>query len=79
MKIYEALYNGMIEESSYATLSIHKTIRGAEMAIEFHKAERFKEHEKDEERRKKEYGDDYEPHKFAQWERWDINETELLD
>ena len=43
MKIYEALYNPMIHESASATLSIHKTLKGAEMAIEFNKNETQRE------------------------------------
>jgi len=45
MKVYVALYNPMIHESAYTTLSIHKTRKGAEMAIEFHKNELREEHE----------------------------------
>lgn len=37
MKIYQALYNPMVHESAYATLSIHKTREGAEKAIQEHK------------------------------------------
>jgi len=39
MILYQALYNPMIHESASYTLSIHKTRKGAEMAIEFHKNE----------------------------------------
>ena len=41
--IYIAMYNPMIYESSYGILSVHKTQKGAEMAIEFDKEERRKE------------------------------------
>lgn len=41
--IYLAMYNPMIYESSYGVLSVHKTQKGAEMAIEFDKEERRKE------------------------------------
>ena len=37
-EIYAAIFNPMIHESGFVTLSIHKTRRGAEMAMEFHKA-----------------------------------------
>jgi len=37
--VYKALYNGMIHESSYATLSLHWTKEGAAKAIELHKME----------------------------------------
>ena len=38
MKVYEALFNSMVWESSYETLSIHRTKEGAEKAIERSKA-----------------------------------------
>lgn len=41
--IYIAMYNPMIYESSYGVLSVHKTQKGAEMAIEFDKEERRRE------------------------------------
>ena len=37
MKIYEALFNPMIHESATAVLSVHKTRKGAEIALTFHK------------------------------------------
>ncbi len=40
--LYEALYNPMVHESTAQTLSIHRTLKGAEMAIEFHKEENRK-------------------------------------
>ena len=43
MKVYEALYNDCIHESSFATISIHKTKKGAEKAIAFHKMEKIKD------------------------------------
>lgn len=41
--VFVALYNPMIHESSYGIISIHKTKRGAEMAMEFHKEEERKD------------------------------------
>jgi len=41
--VYEFLYNPMVEESSAQTMSIHKTRKGAEMAMKFHKEEKTKE------------------------------------
>ena len=38
-RIYEFLYNENLHESGYETLSIHKTRRGAEEAMELHKFE----------------------------------------
>lgn len=42
-KIYVVMYNPMIHESCFACLSIHKTRKGAEMAMEFHIKERSSE------------------------------------
>ena len=44
--IYEALYNPDVNESAPTTISVHKTRKGAEMAIESHKNEMRKEYEK---------------------------------
>lgn len=41
-KVYLAKYNPMIHESCYLTLSVHRTRKGAEMAMEFHKSESIK-------------------------------------
>lgn len=35
--VFLAMYNPMIHESSYGIISVHKTQKGAEMAIEFNK------------------------------------------
>lgn len=45
LTLYSFLYNPMIEESSTQTVSIHRTRKGAEMAMEFYKAEQLKEWE----------------------------------
>ena len=37
-EIYAAIFNPMIHESGFVTLSLHRTQKGAEMAMEFHKA-----------------------------------------
>ena len=42
-RVFVALYNPMIYESSPGIISIHKTRKGAEMAMEFHKEEKRKE------------------------------------
>ena len=39
MKVYIATYCPCIFESSYGVISVHKTKRGAEVAMEFHKEE----------------------------------------
>jgi hypothetical protein len=37
MKIWKALYNDMVYESAAETISLHRTKKGAEMAIKKHK------------------------------------------
>lgn len=71
--VYEFLYNSDCCESSAATISIHKSKKGAEMAMEFHKNEKLKEWEKE----CKEYPPAKEyPFDFDQW--WGVRECELL-
>lgn len=76
MIIYEFLYNSSTEESSYATMSLHRTKEGAEKAMEKHKAK---------ERRKwnKMYKNQPElikkMSKFGQYQDWTIGEQKLLD
>ena len=41
--VYEFLYNPSTCENVSQTVSIHKTLRGAEMAMEFHKNEVLEE------------------------------------
>lgn len=79
MKIYEALYNPMTEESADCTISIHKTKAGAEKAIEDHKAKEKKEFDDgfynkmtDEEKAMYNF-------KWDDFKSWRIVETELLD
>jgi hypothetical protein len=45
MIIYAAMYNGMIHESCFGLISLHRTQKGAEMAIAFHQKE-IREEEK---------------------------------
>ena len=44
--VYEFLYNSDCCEGAASTVSIHKTKKGAEMAMELHKNEKLKEWEK---------------------------------
>ena len=44
MIVYSFLYNGCIHESSYATMSLHRTKKGAMDALKKHKLERMKKH-----------------------------------
>lgn len=74
MKIYLALYNDMIEESSYATISAHKTKQGARNALAKHVREQKKEHDEDFQYVVKEMR-----YRFGLFERWYVKEIELLD
>ena len=76
--VYEFLYNSDCCESAAATISIHKTKKSAEMAMEFHKAEKQKQWD---EMRKLYEENDPEYWKefkwdFDQW--WGIRECELI-
>jgi hypothetical protein len=44
-KVYEFWYNDCIHESVGACVSLHRTKKGAEMAMEFHKEEQRKDHD----------------------------------
>lgn len=67
--LFEFLYNENCHESAARTVSIHKTIRGAEMAMEFHKSEIKKIHFEM-------MGDDYEfPFDYNQW--WGVKEVSV--
>lgn len=71
--VYEFLYNSSCCESAAATMSIHKTQKGAEIAMEFHKNEKLKQWEEE----CKQYPPAKEfPFDYDQW--WEINESELL-
>jgi len=71
--VYEFLYNSDCCECAALTISIHKTKKGAEMAMEFHKNEKLKEWEAECKKylSSKEY-----PFDFDQW--WGVRECELL-
>jgi hypothetical protein len=43
MKLYAFLYNPMIHESGYVTMSIHRTRKGAEKALEWHRKQEQEE------------------------------------
>ena len=79
--LYAFLYNPMIEESGYITISIHKTKKGAEMAMKSHIAKEKKEWERHDKWEREEYGDEYEQLKgseFGRWEDWIVKEIEVL-
>lgn len=74
-KVYEFWYTDCIHESTAACISLHRTKKGAEMAMEFHKEQKRKEHEelyKDEE-------PDMIPFAFDGMGAWGVYEMELLE
>ncbi len=73
MVIYEALYNHMIHESSYETISIHKTEQGARNAL----AKKIKEEHEDYNKMYR-YDVNEMVACFGRFEAWCINETKLL-
>ena len=72
MIVYAFKYNPCIHESAYATMSLHKTRRGAEMAMAFHKAEKEKEHWAIYNR-----PDDYYTSPFGEFEGWLVTEMDV--
>ena len=73
MKVFEFVYNECVWESSSRTVSIHKTLKGAEMALDFHR-----------QKAREEYEEMYVPHErkehpFGDMEYWGIIETEVED
>lgn len=70
--VYAFMYCGMIYESSYATISLHRTRKGAEMAMEFHKAELKKEWDDM-------YKDEEPPYEFGHFEAWAVEEVKIYD
>jgi len=66
--IYLALYNPMIEESSFETLSVHFTKEGAEEAIKIHKEDEKKKFNKCYSERKAAF-------EFGTFQEWGIHET----
>jgi hypothetical protein len=73
--VWEFLYNSSCCESSSATMSIHRSQKGAEMAMEFHKAEIKKNYDRVNED-DEEYKQDF-PFDYDQW--WGIRATSLQD
>lgn len=70
--VCEFLYNDSCCESAAATLSIHKSKKGAEMALMFHKGKVEREYNKMESAYTDEFDFD-----FDKW--WGVQETELKD
>lgn len=87
-KLFEFVYNSMTEESSYATISVHRTREGAETAMSKHKEQERIAYEKKMKRyvdNWKEEGHDDETIKvlsesigeFGRFKDWGINEIKV--
>ncbi len=72
MKVYQFLYNDSCWESAARTMSLHKTLKGAEMALSFHKEKARKQYNED----NKDHPSEYE-FGFDEW--WGIRELELQE
>jgi len=72
MKLYQALYNQMIEESGYVTLSSHLSYDGAEQVIKEHRENKLKEFKNLYPKQKDE------PYKFGTFEDWFVDEIDVL-
>jgi len=70
--LYEFIYTAEACESACATMSIHRTRKGAEMALEFHKKQKWEEWQQTYPTKK-----DQEENKFGFDQYWDIRETEI--
>jgi len=79
MKVFMALHNPMAEESSAYTISLHKTRKGAEMAIELSKNEVQKEFKDLYETDELEHSGGGMLFKWDDWQWWGIEEIELLE
>lgn len=71
--IWAFMYCPCIYESAHATVSLHKTEKGAQMAMEFHKAAELKEWE--------DLYKDNNPFNsvFGESERWSVEQIEIQD
>ena len=74
-KVYTFDYCDCIYESAFYTVSLHRTKKGAEIAMEFHKAEKLKE-----------FNDLYDKptqneydFKFGQMEAWRVSEMNIQE
>jgi hypothetical protein len=76
-KVYEFCYTDCIHEGAPITISLHRTKKGAEMAMEHHKNEKYREWE-EYKKCKEEDGDEY-VHEFGKNEYWGVNEREILN
>ena len=74
-KIWIFYYNPMVHESSAAAISFHRTKKGAQIALEFHRQGEWSKWD--------EYLNNLDPEgrkhagKFGEYERWFVKEEEL--
>lgn len=71
--VFEFIYNGDTLNCNSTTISIHKTRRGAEMAMEFHKKETQEDHERLHKPK------EFKEFPFDEYQSWDVRETVLKD
>ena len=71
-KVYEFWYTDNIHESAAACISLHWTKKGAEMAMEFHKAKKRKEHEEL-------YKDEKSEFDFDAMSAWGVSERNIYE
>ena len=79
MKIYEALYNPMIHESGYITISSHTTKQGARNALAKYIWEKRKEHYSIYKSHGGTIKDEEPAYIFGGFEAWLVAEATLLD
>jgi hypothetical protein len=72
--MYAFLYCCDTYKSSYATVSVHRTRKGAEMAMEFHRNEAKKKHYEIYNRL-----DDIYTHPFGESEDWQVSEIKIFE
>jgi hypothetical protein len=75
--VFLAMYNPMIHESTFGVISVHKTRKGAEMAVEFHKDSMRKEH--NEFLKDRDPKDDFDYGEFDRFLAWNVYEIKLND
>jgi len=79
MKVYQALYCPCIHESSYGTISLHKSYEGARRAVI---ADKLRERKRWHKHRKWEIEKGHSPemwHTLFIHQDWDIEEIKILD
>lgn len=79
-ELYAATYSDCIYESGFVTLSLHRTIEGAEKAIKAHRRKLVRENRKNYLDMKKLYPeDDWEQAKIRDWQKWRITILTVKD